>query len=132
MSTLEERYEGDFLEAIDLPDGVLVQVSIEAVIPPDTEKDAGGKVIKKAILKFKDKKKRFVLNKTNYRLLKTLFGGDPAKWIGHTFNIQKRYLDAKHAFGQQNEMCVRVIPPIGTPIPKSAREFIGTKSPVND
>ena len=132
MSSMEERYEGDFLEAIDLPEGVLVPVVIDKVTPPDTEKDSGGKTIKKAILTFRDKKKRFVLNKTNYRLLKTLLGSDVSKWAGQGVNLQRRYLDAKHAFGQENEMCVRIIPPNGTPIPKSARDYIGTKHPVTE
>jgi len=31
MSTLEERYEGSFLDALDLPEGKLVAVTIESI-----------------------------------------------------------------------------------------------------
>ena len=130
MTLLEERYEGNFLEAIDLPEGVLVPVVIESVAQPDTETDAGGKLIKKAIVTFKGKSKRMVLNKTNYRMLKTLLGADIAKWTGQTVSIMRRYLDAQRAFGVHNEMCVRVIPAPGTPIPKSARDYLGSRSPL--
>lgn len=129
MSILEDRYEGTFLEAIDLPEGVVAKVVIEALVPPDKEQDAAGNVIKKAILAFQGRKKRLILNKTNYRMLKVILGADPVKWIGQEVGITRRYLDAKHAFGVENEMCIRVIPSPGTPIPKSVRDFLGSRIP---
>jgi len=129
MNAMEERYEGHFLEAIDLPEGASCPVTIEAVADPDTETDASGKLIHKALVRFKDKAKRLVLNRTNYRMLKVLLGKNPADWLGKTVHLQRRYLDAAHAFGQKNELCIRVIPPAGTPIPKSVRDFMGSASP---
>lgn len=132
MTRIEDKYEGDFLEALDLPEGVLANVVIEAISPPDTEQDKAKKLIKKAIVKFKDRKKRFILNKTAYRTLKMLLGADTESWIGQPIQIQRRYLPAERAFGVKNEMCVRVIPPDGTPIPKSVRDFLGFKHPISD
>ena len=129
-NSIQDRYEGDFLEAIDLPEGELVAVAIADIVSPSTEKDAQGKVIDKAMLAFKGKKKRLVLNKTNYRLCKMILGADPSKWIGKQVSVQRRYLDAKHAFGQQNEMCIRIIPPLKTPLPKSVRDYLGSKTPL--
>lgn len=128
MNRIEEMYEGDFLKADDLPEGALATVVIESVADPFAEKDAAGKEIKKAILAFKDRHKRMIINKTNYRILKTMFGG-PDKWIGQTIHLQRRYLDAAHAFGVQNEMCIRIIPPDGTPLPKGVRDYMGRRQP---
>jgi len=129
MTRLEERYEGNFLEAIDLPEGAHVPVVIEAIADPDTQKDGAGKTIRKAIVAFKGKGKRLILGKTNYRVLKAMLGADRAKWIGQTVQLQRRYLPADRAFGVPNELCIRVVPPHGTPIPKSARDYMGTTRP---
>ena len=113
------------MEAIDIPEGAHVEVEIESVADPDTETDASGKLIDKAILKFKAKKKRLILNKTNYRVLKGLFT-DATKWVGKKVRLQRRYFEA---FGIKNEIGIRIIPPDGTPIPKSVRDNLGTKRP---
>jgi hypothetical protein len=132
MTRIDDRYEGDFLKSDDLPEGVAVNVVIESVADPDTEKDAAGKVIKKAIVKFAGKHKRLILGKTSYRVLKTMLGADPEKWIGQPIQIQRRYLPAERAFGVKNEMCIRVVPPEGTPLPKTVRECMGFKHPISD
>jgi hypothetical protein len=126
---LQERYEGDFLEALDLPEGVLVKATIESIAMPDTEKDAAGKLIHKAIVKFANRKKRMILNKTNFRLLKVVFGPDVSKAIGGEVMLQRRYLPAERAFGHANELAVRFIPPDGTPLPKSVRDYMGYMTP---
>lgn len=130
-TTMQERYEGNFLEAADLPEGAVVNAVIEAIVAPDTEKDAAGKPIRKALVQFKGKSKRLVLNKTNYRVLKLLFGVDSQKWIGKEVQLQRRYLDAAQAFGQPNELTIRILPPVGTPLPKSVRVFMGHREPQN-
>lgn len=129
---MEERYEGAFLDALDLPEGKLVPVTIEHIAEPFAEKDSAGKAIKSAILSFKGKTKRLVLNKTNFKNLKAMFGRNPADWIGKTISIQRRYLDAAHGFGQNNTLAIRIIPPPGTPILKSAANFMGSATPYTD
>lgn len=132
MTTLEERYEGNFLEASDLPEGALVSVEIEAITPPDAERDAAKRIIKRAILQFKGKKKRLILNKTGFRVLKILFGAATDDWVGKTVQLQRRYLPAHRTIDKhENEPCVRIVPPEGTPIPKSVRDFLGSKLPIS-
>ena len=128
-SKMEDRYEGAFLDALDLPEGIEAPVTVESIAEPFMEKDSAGKVIKSAILAFKDKKKRLVLNKTNFRNLKAMFGKNPGDWIGKQIKIQRRYLDAAHGFGVNNTLCIRIIPPTGTPILSSAARFMGSPEP---
>lgn len=125
----EAQYEGAFLDALDLPEGILVPVVIESIAEPGSEKDAGGKVIKQAIMGFKGKVKRLIMNKTAWKNCKAMFGRDHREWIGKTIHIQRRYLDAKHAFGVENTMCIRIVPPVGTPILRSAAQFMGQPHP---
>lgn len=126
---MEERYEGQFLDALDLPEGVEVPVTIEKVVDPFVEKDSTGKVIKSAILSFKGKVKRLIINKTNYKNLKAMFGREPKNWIGKSIKLQRRYLDAGHGFGVNNTLAIRIIPPIGTPILRSAVAYMGSPTP---
>jgi|GEM_PF-3186664 len=132
MNPIEERYEGNFIDALDLPEGELVAVTVEKVAAPRTERDSAKKVIKNAIISFSGWSKRLVLNKTNYRNLKAMFGTDPDKWIGQRIRIQRRYLDAARGFGIQNTLCVRIVPPIGTPILNSAANYMGQPHPYPD
>jgi len=126
---MDDRYEGNFLDALDLPEGVEAKVTIESIADPLTEKDTAKKLIKNAIISFEKKQKRLILNKTNFKNLKAMFGGNPQNWIGKQIVIQRRYLDAAHAFGIENTLAIRVIPPIGTPILKSAANFMGSVTP---
>jgi hypothetical protein len=132
MSTLEERYEGNFLEADDLPQGILAAVKITALANPNTEKDGRGTLIKNAILTFEGKKKRLILNKTSYSVLKELFGLDAKKWTGQTVHLQRRYLPPERAFREKGEPwvpCVRIVPPKGTPLKSKVRDFLGQVAP---
>ena len=63
---MEEQYEGAFLDALDLPEGQKVAVTIESLAEPGTEKDSAKRLIKRAILSFAGKQKRLIINKTNY------------------------------------------------------------------
>lgn len=126
---LRARYEGKFLDALDLPEGVLVPVVVEAVALPNTEKDARGKVIDLAILAFQGKEKRLILGKTSFKVLKSMFGGDHRAWLGKKIMIQRRYLEAAKCFGVQNGLCIRVVPPVGTPILRSCAQFMGSPHP---
>jgi hypothetical protein len=131
-SKIEDRYEGAFLDALDLPEGTLVPVVIESVADPYSEKDTRGKVIDHAVLTFKGKQKRLILNKTNFKNLKAMFGKSPSAWIGKTINIQRRYLRAAQGFGTENCLAIRIVPPVGTPILKSAANFMGSPHPYGD
>lgn len=131
-NTFEAQYEGNFLDALDLPPGEDVRVTIESIAEPGTEKDAAKKVIKQGILSFKDKHKRLILNKTNYRNLKAMFGRNTADWIGKQIVIQRRYLEAARAFGIHNTLCIRIVPPVGTPILRSAAMFMGSPTPYQE
>lgn len=132
MTKMEERYEGNYLDALDLPEEKLVPVVIESVAEPFSEKDSSGKPIKNAIISFKGKSKRLIINTTNFKNLKAMFGRNPNDWLGKTVSIQRRYLDAQHAFGIQNTLCIRIVPPVGTPILRSAANFMGKATPYGD
>ena len=123
MTTLEERYEGNYLDAIDLPEGAAVTVEIEEVFPPGSIEDARRKPIDKAILRFKGKKKQLILNQTNYSVLKSLYGLD---WVGNEVTLQRRYVQA---FGRDNEPAIRIIPPKGHLLPRKIIDRLGTATP---
>lgn len=127
--SMQERYEGRFLEAADFPEGQVRHFIVQAVIPPGTEKDAKGKPIKEAILMFTDEPKGLVVNKTNYRVLRLLFG-DSEHWIGKEVRIMRRYL--REAFGIRNEHCLRIVPPKGTPMPGRVMKFMGAAVPYQE
>ena len=129
---MAERYEGTFLDALDLPEGAEVQVTIEAIVEPGAEKDSAGKLIKSAIISFVGKRKRLILNKTNWKNLKAMFGPKSIDWVGQQIKLQRRYLDAAHGFGINNTLAIRIIPPKGTPILKSAANFMGSPAPYGD
>lgn len=131
---VNSRFEGDYVESAELmPFKGGAKVVIESVIPPNTEKDARKKLIDKPIVVIKGgtKNKKMIVGKTNFRVLKSLFGS-PSKWIGKEITIAARYLPKSQGFGQANCPCVRVIPPKGHPIPKSAYDFMGTEFPVGE
>lgn len=127
-----ERYEGNYLDALDLPQGMQVPVVIEAIAMPKSERDSRGKVIDAAIFSFKGKQKRLIVGKTSYKVMKAMFGADHRKWVGQTIHIQRRYLEASKGFGVQNCLCIRVVPPTGTPLLKSTVAFMGSATPYGD
>jgi hypothetical protein len=123
---MQERYEGRFMEGGDFPEGTVRHLTIQSVIPPGTEKDARGKPIREAILMFAEEPKGLILGKTNYRVLKILFG-DSEDWVGKEIRVMRRYL--REAFGIKNELCVRIVPPKGTPMPGRVMKWMGNAIP---
>lgn len=124
----DARYEGNFLQAQDLmqqPNGV--EVVIDAVIPPNTEKDATNKPIKEMMLAFKGAKKRLVVGKTNFRIIASQHGRKPSGWIGKKIKIVVRYLDS--AFKETNVPTIRVMPPDDLPLPMGCRKWFGRDKP---
>lgn len=122
-----QRFEGDFLESADLMHSDPVRVKIAKVIPPNTEKAADGRLIDRPIIEFHKAHKRFILSKTNVRLMKSLFGPTPAEWVDKEVTLGVRYL--KTAFGEKNVPTVRVIVPDGSPMPFGARKHYGSPTP---
>jgi hypothetical protein len=129
---VSERYEGNYVDAAELMACRGVKVLIESVIAPNTEKDARKKLIDKPLLVLKGgtKNKKLIVGKTNWKILVAMFGKKSSGWIGKEITIAARYLPKSQGFGQVNCPCVRIIPPHGHPIPKSAMDFMGTAQPV--
>jgi hypothetical protein len=125
MTKMAEQYEGHFLCGMDLEKPVEVEIS--DIAQPGTEKDSAGKPIKEAILSFKGAKKRFILNKVNWRVIAAIHGKDETQWIGKKITLACRYL--KEFMGYQNVQCTRVIPPKGTAVPMSVVKFMGKADP---
>ena len=127
-TALAERYEGNFLEGLDLVKPFTLE--IKEVIPAGKEKDARGKVIKDAIVTFTKAKKRLILNKTNWKLICAVHGKDESDWPGKKLTLQCRYLAS--FMGHDNVPCIRVIPPKGTPLPMSVHAWMGKPEPYTD
>jgi len=128
--TKREQFEGHFFDALDLPKGELVPMVIEAIVKAGVEKDARGKVIDRPIFSFKGQDKRLIVGKTSYKNCKAIFDTpDTTRWISKTVHLQRRYLKAVQAFGQENCPCIRIMPPVGTPILKSAAGWMGSATP---
>lgn len=125
VNTLESKYEGDYLEALDLERPF--ELVIAGYTAERTQKDASGKLIKEAILSFEKAKKRLILNKTNYRILQALFGKDRNQWVGKKVTVSRRYL--REAFKHPNVLCIRIVPPRGTPLPMSVHKWMGSEKP---
>lgn len=121
------RFEGPFLDSSDMMNREPVTLKIKAITPPNEMKAADGRVIDKPIIEFEGARKMLILNKTNQKILKALFGTKASGWIGHPVTIGVRYL--KSAFGQKNVPTIRIIPPEGVPIPFGVQKHFGSEKP---
>lgn len=118
------RFEGHFVESADLMTRQ-VTLTINGIVPPNTEKDKDGKgrPIDKPILSFDKTSKRFIAGKTNQRIIRAIHGAKASGWLGKQITLGVRYLP--EAFGEKWAPTVRVIPPEGVPLPMSVRKFYG-------
>jgi hypothetical protein len=123
-----KKFEGPFLESADLMSRPPCALKISDVHPPGTMKSADGRVIDKPVIAFEGARKMLILNKTNVRILKALFGFRASGWVGHPVTIGVRYL-AK-AFGQTNVPTLRILPPEGAAIPFSVAKHMGSEKPL--
>ena len=123
------KFEGPFLESADLMSRPPCTMKISEVHPPDSMKSADGRTIDKPVLAFEGAKKMLILNKTNVRILKAMFGFRASGWIGHPVTVGVRYL-AK-AFGQENVPTLRIIPPEGAAVPFSVKKHMGSETPLS-
>jgi hypothetical protein len=98
---------GGFLEAEDLPEGKDITVTIEAVREPSKDdKGQDGKLIDKPIVKFAKVKKELIMNKTNAKAIRRMFGeNEMTNWVGKQITI---YRTTCNAFGDKNRPCIRV------------------------
>lgn len=125
--TKREPYKGDFIESSDLMATAAVRLRIAEVFAPGTQKCATGRDIDRPVLTFVHVEKRWVVSKTNERLLKAIFGPKTTAWIGQDITLGVRYL--REAFGERNVPTVRVIMPDGIPMPYAARKHYGFATP---
>lgn len=110
---------GDYLQATDLlVDGTFrtYPLTITEYHPPNTlEKAAGGK-IDVPVIAFAGTSKKLCLNKTNQRALHLIAGTNNAdQVVGCKVTIQVRMI----RFGPDNVLGLRIIPKVGTIMPKN-------------
>ena len=97
---------------------------IEAVIEPGELKSADGKTVDLPVLRFADKAKLLIINKTNQRLLRLQIGSaNHAEWAGVEISIYAALL--ADAFGEKNVPAIRIRPPASVPIPMGVRRHLG-------
>ena len=97
---------GGFLEAEDLPDGKDITVTIESVRESGSnDKGTDGKPIDKPIIRLAKVKKELILNKTNAKLIRRIYGNEMNDWIGKEIQI---YRTTCNAFGNSKTPCIRV------------------------
>ncbi len=102
---VSEVFDG-FLEAEDLEEGQDIPVTIQAVRQPGKDdKGLDGRVIDKPIIQLKGAKKEWVLNKTNARHIRRLYGNEMDEWAGKQITI---FRTTCNAFGDPNTPCIRV------------------------
>lgn len=125
MAKSQDNYGPEYLYAEDLLRSgkyLTVQVTIEQVIPPGTLRTASKKLVDRPTLKFVDKKKMLVLNKTNESVLKFIVGdGDISCASGTSITLEPR--DIK--FGADDIVALRIMPPRGVKIRKSVADRLG-------
>jgi len=68
----------------DLLRGRSITITIEEIKPRAPVKMLGGKTEEKVVVCMAGKDKRWILNKTNARLLAGLFGPETTGWVGKT------------------------------------------------
>lgn len=126
MSKPGSEREQQFLYAEDfLADGVWkdAKLTIREVVEPGTLRTADKKPVLERSLRFEKSNKILVLNRTNTRMLKLLFGTEKAEnWAGQRVTL---YAAIINCFGQDNVPCVRVRLPQDRPIPFGLRKFLG-------
>lgn len=120
------RFEGNYIESADLMRAQAV-LTIESVVPPNTESDAKKKLINRPVISFRGTSKRFILGKTNERILRAVHGRKASQWAGKQIRLGVRYL--AEAFGERDVPTIRIIPPPDVPLPMGVRKHYGTEQP---
>lgn len=123
LDKIDPRYIGAFLEAGDLMERDFYTLTIDSIAKPDTEKDSQGKRIDKYVIGFKEARKRWIVNKTNFKMLTAALGKKLSGWIGKKADLEVRVL--KEAFGEKNVPVIRVRMPDGVEVPFGCRKHVG-------
>lgn len=97
-------------------------LTIAKVIPPGAVKAADGTVIDRPIIEFEKAEKRFIVGKTNQRLITVHMGSKPEQWIGQRLTLFPVKGDW---FGVKDAIAVRVRVPEGSPNVSIKRAAMG-------
>ena len=103
--TLENQFQGNFMEALHLPLGKKVELTIKAITPANTEKCKAGKLIDKPIVYFEETSRGLILNKTNAKAIAKQYGGNFNKWRGQKVILEQKRIQA---FGKDDTPAIRV------------------------
>lgn len=117
----------EFVDSTDILSRGDTTVEIERVYAPNKMKDSRGTPVNKPVIAFKGAKKKFIVGKTNLKLLAILFGPKTGPWKGQKVTLTVRYLD--EAFGQKNVPTVRIKVDDESKIPHSVRKHYGRAVP---
>lgn len=102
---VSESFPG-FLEAEDLPEDRDIAITIEGVrMSTKNDKGKDGRPMDKPIVKIQGKSKEWVLNKTNARIIRRLYGNEMDNWEGQKITIHRTTCNA---FGDPHTPCIRV------------------------
>jgi hypothetical protein len=97
-------YDSDYLYAFHLQ-GKDATVTIAKVAAGELTGE-GGRKAKKPIVWFEGKEKPLALNKTNGKIVATMYGTDTTKWIGQAITLYPTTTN----FGGETKDCIRVRP----------------------
>lgn len=126
----------EYLKAEDFAKGNVFKefdLEIKEAFDPGKSKSADGSLIDKPVVVFKNAKKRWIVSKTNRRLMNYATGSDiPADWVGKT--IRLRVCILSNCLGQTNIATIRLaLPDTGTKpfIPKKDYGMVATGMPMS-
>ena len=102
---VSDAFKG-FIEAEDLPEGQDIKVTITKVRKATrADKGQSGQVLENPIASIKGKDKEWVLNKTNAKAIRRMYGNEMDGWAGKEVVI---YRTTCNAFGNAKTPCIRV------------------------
>lgn len=127
-AAVREALSSDFVDAADLMSRGGTTVEIEKIFKPGSVKNSLGKTINKTVIAFKGAKKRFIVGKTNLKIIAIELQSDKSsQWKGKKITLTVRYLD--EAFGQKNVPTVRVKVADESKLSFAMRKHYGTAAP---
>ena len=121
MGSINDIFAGDYLRAEDLPADRPVWVEIRSV---DVRHFPDGAKLE---LAFKDKRKHFLANMTNSRIIADLYGGETDDWIERMIGLYS----TKVEFQGRMVPCIRVKPPEAVRHP-DGQLLVNSEPPIKD
>lgn len=104
MADYRSMFDREYVGAWDL-EGRDVVVTIDRVTAGELVSE-GNKKTKKPILHLRGKDKKIALNKTNSKIIASLYGTETTKWVGKQITIYP----TTTKFGRDTMDCIRVRP----------------------